>query len=182
MHNLQRTNLRDLTFTGHGPSDLASQAYMINYFKATPKLKHYQALSGKTIYIHTYIFYLLLQARVWQLIKSWCEPATKINKLKIFWKIGKSKIVYSWHSLIQTLKRNQNLFKYGNVRGIGQCFLLPLKFIMRCSCSWMRQWLHIDCKSFAGFICCSRPKKLYNASVNSTCYHRTDDPRPGHLT
>ena len=129
MHNLQRTKLHDLTFTGLGPSDLASQVYMINCFTTTTSFICY-CRSGLATY------------------KKRCGPAAKINKLKIFLKIEKSKVVYSWHSLIQTLNRNQNLFKYANVRGIGQCFLLPLR------------WLHIDCKSFAGFICCSRQKNL----------------------
>ena len=78
MHNLQRTNLQDLTLIYWlGPGDLASQVYMINCFKATPKLqgsqdlssiiKHYQVRQN----LHTYIYLIFVTAgQVWQLIKS----------------------------------------------------------------------------------------------------------------
>ena len=63
MHNA-RTNLQDLTFTGRGrgPSDLASQVYMINCFKAYSKPQALSgSLSGKTD-LHTYINLLFVTA------------------------------------------------------------------------------------------------------------------------
>ena len=45
MHN-ERTNLQDLTFGGRGPSDLASQVYMINCFKALVHIPNFGGLSG----------------------------------------------------------------------------------------------------------------------------------------
>ena len=75
-------------------------------------------------------------------------------ELKIFKNI---EILYSWHLLIQTLKRNKNVFKYANVRGIGQCFLLCRVYLLQ------------------------SPKILriiynWNVLVNSMCYYCTDEP------